>query len=57
MSKLTLVSFSVRGRQVSFFVTAPMVNGRAVVSAEVVQAGLRALGFAGDTRGLTIAWG
>ena len=55
MSKLTLVSFSVRGRQVSFFVTAPMVNGRAVVPAEVVQAQLKAIGC--DVRGLTISWG
>jgi len=51
--KLTLVSISIRSKTASFFVMAPMVQGRAVVSSEVVNRKLNEL-YGGDVpRGVT----
>lgn len=50
MKKLTLISISFRGRQVSRFVHATMIRGKAVIGRRTVMSILEELGIgAGET--------
>lgn len=53
-AKLTLVSVSHKGRRCSAFVYAPIINGRAVVSSNIISNMTTALGA---HRGSTISIG
>ncbi len=49
--KLTLVSISFSNRKLALFVNAPMINGKAIVSDQLINSMLDAIGC--SQRGLT----
>lgn len=53
--KLTLVSISFSNRKLALFVNAPMINGKAIVSDQLINSMLDAIGC--SERGLTYSIG
>lgn len=53
--KLTLVSINFNNRKLALFVNAPIVNGKAIVSNQLINAMLDAIGC--SERGLTYSIG